>query len=316
MKSLRFKSLTIPVFSLLISTADLAAVGTTRLTPIPAAEDSRNASSVDSKSTGNDVLPSATLTFSDDLDLVTTNIFTGGISFNNVFSDGKKVGVNAFLSSSLPASKPESGDSNRYNDAQLMLPDGGVINFTFSPFTTSNVERYAKLNASRTGGLKYGRLELSDRRYFKAKGSETDIATALEDHSAALYSVQGLGPKIINRDSNANASEDADGYGLAFHAYAGIGFDGSFVKPGPGETIEAAGNYRVETYLTGVLTDKTTMRSLYSSTDAKTTSYAWAGNASIAISGRFQANVRWAFPLGSSRKDMGKIVLVGLSVTR
>src|SRR5882757_7720820 len=64
---------------------------------------------------GAQILSGANLAFSGKLDLITTTVFTGGISLVWPFGTvDEGAGLNVLLTSSLPAAKSANGKNNRY----------------------------------------------------------------------------------------------------------------------------------------------------------------------------------------------------------
>jgi hypothetical protein len=264
--------------------------------------------------TGTQALPGANLSFSSKLDLATASLFVGGVKFGY---GTDATGLNVAFTSSLPAAKTSTADKNRYQDAELMIPQGGVINIFFSPFTTVKTSNFGKLKAAQTRTKTsdpYGRGALSDRHYFGVDTSTPDTAAAsLASDNARFYSTLGIGPRVLNRNLEGTATKDTDSYGLAGTAYAGLGMDGGFL----GSEDTSMGNYRLEIYAMGNWADRTSMKAMYPGvTNPDQASGGYGATLSISINKRFQASVQYARPIGRLGRDMKDIVLVGISVVR
>ncbi|WP_138223393.1 hypothetical protein [Nibricoccus aquaticus] len=305
-------------------------IGATRFYP---QEKKANAQAlVASDANGAEGPSTAGITLSGDLDLVTASIFTGGIEV-------RKRGINALISSSLPAAKTDDADENKYNDAQLMMPTGGVLNVLFVPFASVTVKNWGTVNNGTE--IPYGRGELSDRLYLGAKKRSSgdtltgdqkiaydskksdkerneyltqnqDLAGHFQTPEMRCYFFNGIGPKLVSQSSDGAATSKAKNYGLAFTAYAGFGIDGGFTGTANSGSF---GNYRLETGVSGNWIDKGSLKKMYpNAVSRQEASSAWIGTFSMVLTGKLQTQIQWAVPLGKSRDYMAKVLLVGVAM--
>jgi hypothetical protein len=264
---------------------------------------------VETPAAGAGALGSATISVDDGLDLVTASIFSGGIK---VFG----FAPNVLISSTLPAAKPEDGVSTKYQDVQLLTAHGGVLNLMLSwgSVDVVNASPLAKA-ATVAGGSPIGRQALADRRYV------SPIDSILTDDKAALYFLNGIGARMLNRNADSTTGPKVSSYGVSGLAYLGLGVDGAFIPvrdpADQAKKNEAGGQYRIEVFGVGSWTDGATMKALYPTAPGARDFNAGVGaNLQIVIAKKLGVNVQASWPLGSSRDYMGKILLVGITISR
>ncbi len=250
---------------------------------------------------GDGALGSATISVADDLDLVTASLFSGGIK---VFD----FAPNVLISSTLPAAKPEVGTSTKYQDAQLLTAHGGVLNLVLS-WGSVNVDTAPDLAKIMDGHVSpIGRQALADRRYLGP------IEKILTDDAAQAYFLNGIGVSMLNRNADSTTGPKVSTYGIGGLVYLGFGFDGAFI-PIQGSN-DAGGQYRFEVFGLGSWTDPTTTKALYPTAAAKDFNTGVGTNLQIVITKKLGLNVQASWPVGRSRDYMGKILLVGITISR
>lgn len=274
----------------------------------------------------NSTLGSASLSVTDQLDLVTTNIFSGGIG---IFS----VSPNVFISTTLAATKPATGTATKYQDVELLLPQGGVLNLlvSYSPVNYSNQQDLAKSVKADS----VGRETLSDRIYVNGL-SPAAMQKIVNEPAAEVYISNGIGVRMLNRNggsipaqtasgsnggsptSNTNSasnSSSVSNYGVSGIAYVGVGVDGAFIpikgSDGPG------GNYRLEANIEASWTDSTTMKALYQNVPGlKQGNYGVGLNFQAVITSKLGININAGWPFGGAKQYMGRMLLAGITVSR
>ncbi len=254
------------------------------------------------QSTGASTLGSASLSITDQLNLVTASIFNGGI---RIFD----LSPNVFITSTLPASKPAAGTGSKYQDSEMLMPHGGVLNLFFSSASVnvSNATKLAGIAAKEKSSI--GREALADRHYFH------DLEKIVADDTAQAYLLNGIGVRMLNRNVDATTSPNVSNYGLSGFAYLGVGADGAFI-PVKGSS-DPTGNYRLEFSVQGAWTDSLTMKTLYpSAAGVKQFTYSAGANFQIAITKKLGVNVQAGWPLGPSKDYMAKILLAGVTLAR
>ena len=277
-------------------------------------------------SNGSAALQSAQVAISSQLDLVTTTLWSGSLEIWNTAKPGANPGTpdkpgtpdtgtpnrdildwNVSVSSTLPASKPDSGSSDKYQDSENLFPTGGVLNILISPWATVKAANY---NPSKNGVALYGRGASADRLYW----SNDDLFTT---YALKGYWLDGFGGKLINRNVNTatstTASNDVSNYGVAGTGYLGIGGDGGLVPLDQSSTSNF-GNIRLEGYLEANYADGVSISAMYpNAPGAKHYSVGVGGDFSFVIGSIVSISVQGALPLGSSRSYMGKVILVGIT---
>jgi hypothetical protein len=250
----------------------------------------------------NTALSAASLNVADQLSLVTSSIFSGG---TGVFKET----VNVFITSTLAASKPATTVSTKYQDAELLLPQGGVLNL-FVGTGSVNYNTYGDLakvaNAKANGP---GREQISDRRYFHS----VDDAV-LHPEQVRAYWIHGFGVRMLNRNSDTSTSSDVGNYGISGMAYAGLGADGTLSTS---SSLGSAGNFRLEGLIQTSWTDSLSIKSMYpSASRPSNVNFGGVGHFQLAIASKLSVNVQSGWPIGGSRGYMGKVLLAGITLSR
>lgn len=260
---------------------------------------------------GNSFLSAAALNVSDQLDLVSTNLFAGGL---RAFS----AHLNVFVSSTIPASKPAASSSNKYQDAELLLPYGGVLNLSLS-YGSTNLGTYSDISDADRKADGVGRSAISDRWYFH---DPRITVKAAEQGTLETYFPNGVEVKMVNRDvdstsavasSNPSTSQatNVSQYGISTLAYFGIGEDAALSDPKGG-----LGNLRAEVAVQGGWTDRASVQAMYPKDHVTTTNVAVIGTFQLSIINSLSVNLHAGWPLGTTRHYMGRVLLAGITLSR
>lgn len=299
------------------------------------------------------LLGNASIDVGANLDLVNTNIWSGGIKMGPLVPD-------VIFSSTLPANKPATGTSNEYQDAEVLLPAGATLNAFFSwASVNNNSQTYWDKAANNVGNNPsgtvangtVGRNAWGNRLYFnvpwlndydKTPNSNTSL---LADQYIAgssglqIYFLNGLGAKVIDREEGSASSSSSTGtggsggsgtgsstsfspstsssnYGFGGTLFLGFGFDGAFI-PQTTSTAQPGGNYRLEAFAEGTIVDHGTMETFYPSTKGLKDGTLGGGfNLSVVITNLISVNVQAVAPAGKAKHYMGNTILFGMTIQR
>jgi hypothetical protein len=293
----------------------------------PVAQPSSNAptsgttSPVQTTPAASTILPNVSIKTSDNLNLVTTTLFSGTI---NTF--GKFPGLT--LSATAATSKPTSASSTRYSDVQMLIPEGAALGLYLSPFNSDVPNKVQDTDTPFAD-----RRQVVDRYYFNY--NKPPIVSTLDpnkkineidDPITLFYVRDGVGAKMVNRSqdptvestgtapssSSTQTSSTAD-YGIAASAFLGLGADGGLLADS-----KTAGAFRIEGLITATWADKQSVLTLYpnspkSPQDAIFGAYA---HFSLSLNSNIKLDVQYAVPFGYSKAYVNKAVLFGATVSR
>jgi len=248
------------------------------------------------------------------------------------------------LSSSIATSKPSNETSSKYPDAEMLLPQGGIVNLYFSLNGAQSKVSYASgMTASdqlSPGEKPFGIRGSSGDKYYlfgldpyAFQNSSDASPTYIVDtngyfiHMVSLpnglfYISNGLGPKVIYRGDTVppvgSAGSTTSSYGLAGSAYLGFGIDGGGASlPSADGTVLENLSYNVEGIVTADLADHGSIAQLYpTAKNTRDYSFGFGLMASLVITNTMNLNVQYIVPFGPSSHYMDKVLLLGFSISK
>lgn len=272
------------------------------------------------------VISGTKIQVSDSLKLVTTSLFAG-----RAYLWDKPWSLE--VTSTLPGSTIDPSTSTTYSDAELQLPDGGILNIRIG--LLSNLlnllgQRQDYFEAGAKVPIYGDRASEYDRYYFNGGDPVTvgdKLLKKISAGEALIYFRDGLDFKGIFRPTVTSAtattpagntpSTKVGDYSVGIGYYAALGFDGGLFSQQ--QTLEGAdsGNYRLEGLVTGQWVDARTKRVLYpNAADASDFSFAVGGRFVIVLTNHLNLDLQVLWPVGGTRRYMERTLIGGFSLTR